>query len=449
VLALVAPFVDKWLNNVTGLKTALIEIQVANVSNAAKTVEPGQRDALYEVTGTQLLGQFAASVNRDIQFVSLFAIPDLRDDPKTNSFDEAKSKREIATLTAQQAQLVQLQGLFEQMVSPIARCIDLAVGNGFDLAAVQAMLRPVAGQLREIRLGEQRLEKLTELGDRQALATELDQARRDFLDGLRAIPPRLLRFVGPTGQADCTTSIASDDLPAASEFKTLPHLFTAMAVLFAFVKNDDVALQTLLDAEPALDFADLNEPFFKAQLMYYRHEPVSRYLGVLDRMRTVAHQREALIERVLARCGDHCSPEVKNWAPKLLQRERLGNLFAINFAAYAITSDVAEGLRSAESRFPIALQLADEIEKLMQDDTRLKIEDKGVYLDTAAFVHIVEEARKPIRDTDHIRAIVAKLEAIVARQVGALPEAGFTSRRDAAILAIYRAHLTAARRLLE
>lgn len=124
---------------------------------------------------------------------------------------------------------------------------------------------------------------------------------------------------------------------------------------------------------------------------------------------------QEVIRTVTAACGAKCNPNVQRWAAILTARLRRAEYIALNFIAYGIAQDLAQGLKQAEPRRPIAEDYASQLMKYAESAVALEEGERDSMLDTAAFVTIVSQADRKERDQKAVKDAVNKLATLVAR----------------------------------
>jgi hypothetical protein len=291
ILALSAPHIDRWLSRLTSLKTSVVEIQLASISTTTRTVQAGQRQAFYEDRALASAAGLADIVKGDISFIDLFESAELRHRmANENANSAAELKSQIEKLTRQREQLDRLHGVFDFVVSPLAKCIQAAMNHGLNLSTAQAQLRPAADHLLQIMAVEAQLGK-NDPGQpgktKDQLQSDLSDLRTKFWDEVQGTPKMISNLVDPKqrGVCDHIERPKDSDFTQITEYKNLPQLYEAMSFLLMFVNNAEAALQMLENARAGWDFDDLSAPYLRANLMYYRRDSVGRYFDSFKEMR--------------------------------------------------------------------------------------------------------------------------------------------------------------------
>jgi hypothetical protein len=450
LLALFAPHIDRWLQHLTSLKTSVVEFQLANISTATKTIQPDARDYYVDKVMLKYLTSYSDWAAQDIAFLTCFALPNMERELK-NKPRSSDLVKKIGQFKAQQPKLAAIHVILEKVVSPLADCATGAINNGRDIESVRQDLRPASDRLTQMIILEQSEKRIKAArGDADATSLKLERKRNRLWDLLGNISGSFDAYLD-SGQAVKCSSIKANQaaiIPLRiSDYETLPHLYGARAALLWFGKNDALALKVLQGAADKWEFDDLDTPFLRATLMYYQGESVATYFSLLQRMRSIARERQRIIKDINDHCPSPCDPEVRRWTPELRERAKRSELKAINLAAYAVAEDLAQGQRDAEKLQPIAEQYAQDLKEAAKDWQ--SEEDRDAFLDTANFVTVVTEARKLERDRRKIEDAVREIEKIVAREETRVSSMPFRDRADYWGLRDYRAHLAAGRGLID
>jgi hypothetical protein len=182
---------------------------------------------------------------------------------------------------------------------------------------------------------------------------------------------------------------------------------------------------------------------------YYRGEPIDQYVETLEKMKTVAKDRQEVIRTVAAACGAKCSADVQQWGPMLTAGLRRAEHVAINFIAYGIAQDLAQGLKQAEPLRPIAEDYASQLKKYVESAPVLDEVERDGMLDTAAFVTIVSQAGRKERDQKALKDAVDTLATLVARAEQRASKETGTKKTVRLALKEMRAHFGSGKSLLE
>jgi hypothetical protein len=232
-----------------------------------------------------------------------------------------------------------------------------------------------------------------------------------------------------------------------AKYESLPHLFAIRASLLWFVNNERLALQIMQDASNKVKFKDLQLPYLRSVLMYYQYDHADRFISILEDMRSTARYQENTVHERNDQCAPRCSKDELRWGPNVISRAHRWNNRAVNLAAYAIAEDLAEDLKPAEALLPIAEEHAKKlIEAADQPENILARQE---FLDTAALVIMVSEARKSTRDLNRIRDAVAIFEKSLVLEEERLSALSIRSKGDFRDIKLVRSHLVTARELLE
>ena len=450
LLALIAPHVDRWQSRLTSLKASGVEIQLAAISSKLNAVKPDTREYFADQAVLNHVNGFASAAKQDYDFLFSFDLPDLRQRLAENPGEAAAFNKLIEQKTKQLDLLRQTREAFEKVVSPLARCIKLAIDNGLNIDSAREKLRPLADKMTEIIIREEEFLTITPRPGQEPQS--LQDTRQAFWEDLRKIPKNISAYLKTADRQRCEqiAGVTIVPIPQYGQHKNLPHFFGAMSYLLMFVNNDGLALTTMQRAQAGWDFEDFRVPFLRALLMYYQGYSIERYKGILDSMRATARRQQAVIKRVIDRCGSACDAELKKLGVALSDRARDAELLAINAIVYGVAQDLAAGAPSVVALEPIALELAEELKRAI--DKGEGKQNKGNFLDTCAFLTLVVEARKNDRDRKKINESINILKTLVAHeeeQLKAMALRRVPTKQDYVTLKEIRAHLEAGNALLD
>ena len=460
ILALIAPHSDRWLRNLSGLKTSVIEVQLSRISTAAKQVVPDVRQVFIDQSVLEFVKDHDKSIEKDIQLLRLFVIENLKFAIAQDKTREPALKLEIDKANEQIKQMEDIHKVFVRLVSPLAGCVRGAIDRGLDIESARLQLRPLANMLVHIiGLEEEAAGSPTA---REAVDAPLKEVRRGFRVLLAEMPREFAVYLAGPERETCAdiSRIALENLgpeytgdeplglPPYTKYMRLPHLFSAMSYLLLFVNNDGLALNVMQKAQQHLEFEDLHMPRLRSAFMYYRGDDAARYLPLLENMRATALRHRQEIEALTARCTPSGCPDgVKTWGPPLLQRARLAEVLAMNNIVYGVAQDLAAGVASAEPFQPVAEDYAEKLAKAAEDAV---FEDyRAAFLDTAAFITIVAEARRPSPDAARLGKAITTLRRLIAHQERRIATGAEPGRSGYATLKELRAHLASARGLTD
>jgi hypothetical protein len=455
ILALVTPYVDGWLSRLTGFKTSVIEIQLANLSSTSKALQPVQRDQFIRDVALKSLTEYDKSIQSDIEFIDRFELADI--------YRMKKDKQNVAELEKQENRLIQqrtqlevLKNFFANMVSPAARCFKMALDHGLSLESVRYHLRSLADELTQLVILER--DEKEHPGAEPDRLKRIEQRHREVLEKVIATTKGIVGFVEIGDRKDCQPQdvVASSAL-VSTEYNLVPHLDVARAFLLLFVNHDRLGREVLRDAS-SKEYKDFNTPRVLAQLMYYEGDGITQYYDLLAGLRLLARQRLETINRVIDACGSSCSEELKSSAKSLRIRAEKAELVAVNKIAYGVASDAAEKHPEAEAMLPIADDCIATLKKaapLNKADTDSQDESLLGYMDTIAFVTIVsewEKAKTADLDKAKVKEAITLLQKVAAREEALLSDARKKSKAgsvDYSTLKTVQAHLSSARGLLD
>jgi hypothetical protein len=190
--------------------------------------------------------------------------------------------------------------------------------------------------------------------------------------------------------------------------------------------------------------------------MYFQEDGVEKFAEILEHMKITAQERQQLIARVDDRCAPPCDrgKDLKD-KDELMKRARNVELNAMNNLAYAIAEDLARELKAAEPFMPIAEEYAQILSEAMKSEKDRQNEfvapNRYDFLDTAAFVTIVTEAKRKsnVIDRKKVEDAINVLEKVVSREEVRINGLNQRQKYQYESLNIYRAHLTSARGLLQ
>jgi hypothetical protein len=458
VFALVAPHFDQWARHLSSFKASGVEIQLATISNRVKAVQPDSREQFLDEHILDALETFDDRIKRDIAYIKHFRIPNLEESAKQKP-NSTGLKDEIRLVNDQLYKLGELQTVFNQIVSPLTRCVKNAIENGYHIESARSELRPVADQLTRIITLEDRKPESDESPD--DITNILDAARSTFWSDLRKLPDKFALYADPERARACLAVKTAPDptrpncsmmtckaLRGHQYFSDLPHLFVSRAFLLLFVGNDELALRELQKAQRDWKMDDIYSGYLMGRVSYYQGRPIEQYVETLEKMKTVAKDRQEVIRAVTEACGGaKCSEDVQQWGPMLMKEFRRAENIALNFIAYGIAQDLAQELKPAEPLRPIAEDYASQLKKYAESAVEGVEVERDAMLDTAAFVTIASQAGREKRDQKAIKDAVDTLATLVARaEQRAAKETNKTARLA---LREIRAHFASGKSLLE
>lgn len=476
LLGAAAPHVDRWLSHLNGLKTEVIEIQLANVSSVQKSIIPDARESFVYESLLRYLREYDGDIQRDIDFINLFVLPDLNWQKDHSPSEASKLQQQIDSYAAQAGQLHKLHPAFRDVISPLARCMELAIKGGLSIEAARGLARPLADLVQQIVILEQQIaalepqiamleqraskpqasaatnsDLLEARGKLTAARKNLADARRKLMDGIRDLPNSASSYKNAPG--DCpdgsqSSSASQIDIPPHTQYTEFPYLFGAMASLLFFVGDDDSALKILEMNRRGVTFHDYKMPYLEMKIMYFHGEPAMRYKPLLDDMRQTARLKAETVDRVINRCPQRqsCDPGLSEKAAAIKEHARHAELVALNNTAYGIAQDLAGQDKTAESLLPVAEECADELAGAERRG-ELKQAERDQVRDTIAFVSLLVQARKDNPDRAELEKDIAVFEDVIANQEDAARSQPLSSKTDRALIVASRAHLTSAMQL--
>ena len=388
VVALTAPHIDGWLRRVTGLKSPLIELQLAGTSTHRIAVVEGEA-TLFNRDSLKWLISYDKKIESDMDYFNQFP----GDLPK---YDE----------TIQQ--LDNLRVAFHDVIGPVANCVQKAIDEGWlSVDAARRKLVPAADLLDEIIFAENLSGK-----ERSSLSN-------DFWKSLKSVPYSMPSTAHlPECNKEMPTPV--EGLPNYDEYKNLPYLHAAAAIFISFMGDTDKALHVLQDAyegrdvsQPALEFKDYNFLFVLGKLAFYQGDPddVSSYYNPLNDLWDLARHRKIALEKTaLESVDEKCGDGEERISP--LCYAQIFEIAAADSASYYLAEDLARGnQRAAEYKARIkelAASLKEATEDLSVHGSNNQFysylrDEKYDLLDTYAYATLVLEATKVSPDYDVIR----------------------------------------------
>lgn len=457
LLGLTAPHLDRWFRQLSGLKAPVIEIQLATTASARHQVAVTEiSQAIANQQALKGLGKYDLRIRQDIEFMRLFEIPDLQDQMVKGPGHIREIQEKIDVRRKRLADAQELLVVFEGLLSPIAQCVDDAIGKGLNVGSVRVHVRPIADLLQVILFNESKAE----------LATEISAAHEEFWTRVMHLPEdeNIRLFLLGLRPSRATPSVAKEDkkeclqypkdypekhnfFPRVQDFHDMPYLYAGAAYLFSFMGDNDAAASLLRRVTP--EFKDYVFLSRAGQLLYYQGAPVSFSIPYLEEMRDTAHEHLEIIRRMEARCkNEPCEQkdEVMSAIDALRKREREAELKAMNAIAYVIAEDLARGIASAE---PFRAIADDHAEKIYDAVQKGEYDDeKDSLTDTYAYVSLVLESRKSTPDIERLRELIRIFERVAESQErsiqASLRDRTPVSTADLTYVRITRGHLAAA-----
>jgi hypothetical protein len=433
LLAIVSPHLDHWLRNATSFKASVVEIQLANLSNARSLIVPDSRESFMDEAVLTYLAYYDETAERDQIY--------LRYSRPANS-NETQQEKDVEAI----------RKAFAAVVSPVARCLRSAIANGLDVELVRTRLRDIANELHGIIKFEYWEEAASDEGKK-----ELQERRKRFWRRIIEFPTFIKEHLPDqvdhqSFRFDSRSCLRIkeeynidniDDIvfPRLIEFRQYPHLFLAASYLFIYTKNDFLALTFLQQRQREITFKDTMFPFVMSRLLYHQGAPVSEYAGYLMELRKRTLERKAELAEILRRCMPNCAKEQSEYVEKAKVVARTGELFSINLIALGIAQDIAAGITVPMDLKADAQEYLDALmEAIRSDDDK---ENSDVYKDTWAFLTLVLESGKLNPNSEALLKAQLTLEGVVGR----LQRIPNPTPLDRSTLRQARAHWDAARRI--
>lgn len=417
-LAAAAPFLDDWLSRLSGFKTSIIEIQLTSISTAHKSVVvPDSRESFSDEQTLAILQGYEENIAEDIAYIKLFVLRDLKWQKKEAPSGSAEVDEQIRQYRQRLQKLEDVQQAFTNTLSPLAHCILDAMAAGLSVESAREKVRPVTDAIQQIFI----LERTASVNADEHVK-QIDLARSNLLKLISSLPDELANYLErstcATRDLPKLTALAKEIPPyTQAKYADLPQLYVATASLLLFVNADDVALKLLGEANPDPKFHDYTLPYLYSKILYFIGEPVDIYKPFLDQMLTTAKETLDLIETVKNRCPSRvCNSETETAYRKLRRRAQRTQLIAMNNIAYGIAQDVAGRVESAEALEPIAQEYAAKLDDAVKKGEVPDETERDGVNDTIAFVTLISEGQKTIRDKAKIDAVIAALKLIIAHQ---------------------------------
>jgi len=473
VLAAFAPHIDRLLSHTTGIKSSVLEIQLANISTKHKLVIPEANKGFPEQTIFPLLANAEDNIEEDINHVK-FTIHDLQSLQKQNSTDERENyiKEQKAKLT----DMTTIKGLLGDIVAPVANCVSKAVDRGYSRESARLLAREAANmtaqiiELTELLPDESKLDTGARLQRELKRNAALSLARQRLKTELSTLSGMIPGSWDP--ESVCIKHATVDEnkwdvFLDHVRYRALPYYPTIMTGLLAFLDYDALALRFLNKTESDLTFHEYQLPWLHYKIFALRNEPVVAYKYLLDQIQETARERLATVARIEGicrsqtnRCKDEL-PQWEEWTVKIRKHAQRAEQLALNNLAFGIAQDIAADIDGAKYFAPLALEATDKLEKQVQDC--VKSQEIGAFAnrtecesarDTIAFVAIaVEAATEQTPDQRKIKKAIGKLEQVVATQTALIDEQRAANKKvdesDRNLRNLARAHLSAARALID
>jgi hypothetical protein len=453
ILAIVAPHLDRWLSRLTGFKTAIVEVQLTNISTAHKALVSPSRESFLSDSALQILKDYETNISEDIAYIEWFTLPDLEWQKTRGSPDPVQVNGQIRKYQDRLQRLKSLQQAFTNTLSPLAECLQDAIKGGLSVESARGIVRPIADEIQQILI----LEEATSQNDEDQ-PQKISSARTKLQESLSHLPVENYLNQGRCLSSDLQKlkALAKEIPPyTQKEYASLPQLYVATASLLLFVSSDELALKMLERAKPDPEFHDYTLAFLHSKIMYFFGEPVESYKPFLDQMIQTADETLSLTEKVKGRCPSlGCGTATdENFKPLQLRAQRTKRI-AMNSIAYGIAQDLASRITSAEALEPVAQEYAEELAKAVKKGTGIDETEKDDTNDTIAFVSLVVEGRKSSRDMTKIKNAIATLKLVIAHQEQSMKDPHqnpehVVSKNRRTILNNARAHLSSAQELLE
>lgn len=398
-VALAAPHIDGWLRRVTGLKSPLIELQLAGSSTHRVAVVESAA-ILFNEQSLKYLTNYDQMIGADIEYFQHFGI---------EGSSGPTDQKTITIIERSQA----LQRTFHDVVRPVAKCVQTAIDkNLLSMEASRRLMASSVERLEQIIFAEETFpsdEKPDNDMDREfwGAVTQLPQ------DIMNKMPVSLASKIKQCSAYVPPTNL--DKLAHYREYKDLPYLHAAAALLVSFMGDTDKALEVLQRAaadkqgdKQVLAFKDYRFLFVMSKLAFVQGNPsdVNLYYDPLYEMWKLARDRKVNLQSINAQCGaDKHKISAFCYA-------QIYQIAAANLAAYYLAEDLARGNRRAAGYKSRIKEFAASLDAAVKDlDSRGSNDQYYSYLrgarydllDTYAYATLVLEATKHSPDYDLIR----------------------------------------------
>jgi hypothetical protein len=321
VVALTAPHIDGWLRHVTGLKSPIIELQLAGSTTHRVAVAEGTA-ILFNLQSLKYLISYDQMIAADEEYFQQF--PEGLSHPKTTK-----------------EQLESLRRTFHDVIRPVAECVqDTIDKNWLSTEAARRLTAPTVDHLEQIVFGEQRspIDQLVE-----------EKMHDDFWQSVTQLPEDIIREIPLASNIrECGTKMPLiATLPYYREFKHLPYLHAAAALLISFMGDTDKALDVLQraykeDNGQMLEFKDYRFLYVMGKLAFSQGDnDVKLYYNPLNEMWKLATDHEINFRSKNAQC----SADPKKISP--LCYAQIYQVVAADLAAYYLAEDLARGNQRA------------------------------------------------------------------------------------------------------
>lgn len=471
VLGVFLPHLDRFLNQMTSLKTQFIEIHLADISTKEAQVKPDTRHAAFTDGMLDIVGGYGRKIIQDFEFLrdielgGLMAKQEMiqaERDWQAAQFDLAGAsparKRELTEranaaakkLAGLDKKLKEIEGndelkklkdaseAFVTAISPYAACISMAVEKGASVQNARAAVRDFAVRLQQLRENSDGTHVTTDLMNRLGGSSEA------VFEHLKLRRGQLTQAVNPltTKEKEELESINTclDSVLSAARGKNfmvdrdLPQFDATLAAFALYADNDTDSALSLLDRawkkmedrrKAGSRIYDYRLPSMIATVNYYLTQRVSYYRPHLASLEAVTNERIGVVEDARQEfCrrfpGSPCDATF-NFFDSHWGRAKLNEAIAMNFTAYGIAQDMASGEDVAASMAPIALDVANKLQGLIDESDNcekgalsanrnclsfMPTLNKDEFTDTIAYVMLVTEASKPRPDKAKIRTAV-------------------------------------------
>jgi len=445
-LAIIAPNVDTWLPRLTGFKAAVVEIQLATSARAnhkfavTESMETFVRDTTFAfLAGYPEKIQIDRDYYRNIELAQL--IVQSRKEPLSPGGVQKEYRDYVAGIE-------KIQPVFSQLISPLAYCLKKQIDRGLSVDRLREIMRPHGNNLQRVvfHAGDDRAG-----GEKKHLA---------FWEGLLKAAQEVdaLDDKRGSGCADITRKYRKTNpnladgaaYPRLSEHRGLPHLYVAAALLMFFSNETDVALRILHEAKPKVKLADYLFLSLQSYFSYFLGRPTDEIIDPFEEIRRVSAERQ---RKLADYCRTVlCEKSKGSTLQRIMERERLAEIFAINSVVFYATEDIARGVNSAKGLEATAETLAIELKTIVdRNKDGLDHDTIQAYRDTYAYALVVLEAQKPSPSAQVFRQMARLLKDVVRyheQNLAAKIRQGETpTKADYALLSVVRKHQQSAEEL--
>ena len=305
------------------------------------------------------------------------------------------------------------------LLAPLAKCADVARINNVDIELIRQKIRPIPRHLKYL------LVKKYSKKEKNLRKEEHDEFVKTIREGYEGIRGTLKFVMTPDISEICPTAESLkfednkyrkfwiDDPPKwhpdffIGDIFDEPNLNLVTAILFAFNKNIDAALESFSNKEVTAEFR-FNFDYRKSRLLYSTNAEAKMFYPPLERIIEGANKQIREINQSLAKLPSDQQDKRKllSSLKELKKRATRARLHTKNVAAYYLAQAISSGDRSARKWWHTAQTFAEDI--LRRPDNLTAIE-RAAFLDTHAYVRLIVESEKEDLSLDEIKILFVEL----------------------------------------